>query len=109
MGIFKKLLILKLLSNKKLKKPLSKDILIVNKDLSNFPIFYFRNITECVDTRFHMRPNQDLNLYVMIKCILKFKFSLFSYVCEYIKCVNPKILLTLIDNDILFYKFQYLF
>ena len=109
MDKFKKLLILIFLSNKKLKKPLSKDILIINKDLSNFPIFYFRNITEIVDTRFHMRPNQDLNLYVMIKCILKLKFSLFSYVCEYIKCVNPKILLTLIDNDVLFYKLKKLF
>ena len=109
MRIFKKLLILIFLSNKKLKKPLSKDILIVNKDLSNFPIFYFRNITECVDTRFHMFPNRDLNLYVLTRCILKFKFSLFSYVCEYIKCVNPKILLTLIDNDSLFYKLKKLF
>ena len=64
MDTFKKLLILIFLSKKIFKKPLSKDILIVNKDLSDFPIAYFKNTTECVDTRFHMRPNQDLNLYV---------------------------------------------
>lgn len=109
MNAIKKLLILIFLSKKIFKKPLSKDILIVNKDLSSFPIYYFKNITECLDTRFHMRPNQDLNLYVLIKCILKFKFSFFSYVCEYIKCVNPKILLTLIDNDLIFYKLKKIF
>ena len=56
-----------------------------------------------------MRPNQDLNLYVLIKCIIKFKFSFFDYICEYIRCVNPKILLTLIDNDLLFYKLKKFF
>lgn len=109
MDTFKKLLILIFLSKKIFKKPLSKDILIVNKDLSDFPISYFKNTTECLDTRFHMRPNQDLNLYVLIKCIIKFKFSFFSYICEYIRCVNPKILLTLIDNDLLFYKLKKIF
>lgn len=106
MDTIKRLLILIFLSKKIFKKPLSKDILIINKDLSDYPISYFKKITECLDTRFHMRPNRDLNLYVLIKCILKFKFSFFSYVCEYIKCVDPKILLTLIDNDLLFYKLK---
>ncbi len=109
MSTLKKLLILIFLSNKTFKKPLSKDILIVDKDLSNLPMFYFKNITECLDTRFHIFPNRNLNLYVLVKCFLKFKFSFFSYVCEYIRCVNPKILLTLIDNNILFYRLKKIF
>ena len=64
MSTLKKLLILIFLSNKTLKKPLSKDILIVDKDLSNLPMFYFKNITECLDTRFHIFPNRNLNLYI---------------------------------------------
>ena len=106
MNTFRKVYILFFLSNKIFKKPKSKDILIINKDLSNLPIFYYKNISDYLDTRFHIKPNGDLNLYVLLRCILKFKFSFFSYVCEYVKCVNPKILVTLIDNDILFYRLK---
>ena len=40
---------------------------------------------------------------------LKLKFSSFDYFCEYIRFVQPKILITLIDNDPLFYKFKSIF
>lgn len=48
----------------------------------------------------------ELNIYVFIRCIFKFKFSKIDYIIEYIDLTNPKILLTYSDNDILFYKIK---
>jgi surface carbohydrate biosynthesis protein len=52
-----------------------------------------------LDTRY-----ETINLAILIRVILKFKFSYRDYLKEYIEFVNPKILITLIDNNQFFYE-----
>lgn len=109
MNFLKKIFIVIFLSKKTIKKPKKKKILIVNKDLSDFIIKYVKTNFDILDTRFHYFPFRQLNLYVLTKSFLKLKFSFFDYVCEYIRFVQPKILITLIDNDPMFYKLKLVF
>ena len=46
------------------------------------------------------------NLFIIIKNFLCFKFSLIEYFETYIKYTEPKFFITLIDNNILFYKLR---
>lgn len=109
MNFLKKLFIIIFFSIKSLKKPEKKKILIINKDLSDFLKKYLKENYDIIDTRFHLFPSRQLNLYILLKCFLKIKFSFLDYVCEYIRHVQPKILITLIDNDLLFYKLKIIF
>ena len=45
-----------------------------------------------------------LNIYILIKSFLKFRFSFFNYLQEYVDYCSPKILITFTDNDSRFYK-----
>ena len=109
MNFLKKILITIFLSKKIFKKPETKSVLIINEDLSSFIKRYLNKNFDILDTRFHYFPNRKLNLYVLINCFLKLKFTFFDYICEYIKFVQPKILVTLIDNDPLFYRLKTFF
>ena len=109
MNFFKKILIVIFLSRKTFKRPDKKKVLIVNKDLSSFLEKYLKKNYGILDTRFHLFPSRELNLYILLKCFIKKKFSFLDYVYEYINHVQPKILITLIDNDLLFYKLKNLF
>jgi surface carbohydrate biosynthesis protein len=46
------------------------------------------------------------NLFIIIKNFLSFKFSLIKYFETYIKYIDPKFIITFIDNNILFFKLQ---
>lgn len=46
---------------------------------------------------------EEFNLYVLIKTIFSRKLSYKSYLKQYIKLINPKIVLTFIDNNLFFY------
>lgn len=49
---------------------------------------------------------EKLNLYILIKIILKFKLSNKSYIKEYIQNSYPKAIITWIDNNIFFYQLE---
>ena len=102
-----KIIFILFFSKKNFTKPKQKKILIIDKDLSEYILKYFnkKNIGT-VNTRFLVKKNKKNNLYIFLKMILNFKFSMQGYVEDYIKCTNPKILITLIDNNELFYKFK---
>lgn len=109
MNFFKKIFIIIFLSTKTFKKPEKKKILIIDKDLSDYLKKYLKNNYETIDTRFHLLPLRQLNLFILLKCFLKKKISFLDYVYEYIRYVQPKILITLIDNNSLFYKLKTIF
>ena len=50
----------------------------------------------------HIR-GEKLNLIAILNCVLKFKFKFIDYCNEYIKLVNPKFILTFLDNYPQFY------
>ena len=47
---------------------------------------------------------EKINLFILLKCLLKNKLDVNNYLKEYIKYVNPKLILTFIDNSRIFYS-----
>lgn len=86
------------------KKPQKKDVLIYDKNSSEFILKYIKlRKVSILDTRF-----ETINLYILLQSIVKNKFkNLFlSYVVQYIKSVDPKVVLTLTDTDLRFYQIK---
>ena len=50
------------------------------------------------------RRGEEINIAILLKCLVKFKFSTLDYFCEFIKCVKPKLILTAFDYHTIFYK-----
>lgn len=99
-----KLLYLFVLSKKVLTKPPKKKILIFDSDDSEKLIKYLnKKNVEVMDMRMLYEANQRLNIYILLKCFLNFKFSIKEYLEEYVRAVNPKLLITLTDNYPIFY------
>ena len=53
----------------------------------------------------HIR-NKNLNIMILIKMFLNFKFNFTNYIYYYIECAQPKIVITCIDNDYNFYTLK---
>ena len=88
-------------------KPKQKKFLIVNGDHAEVIQKYLNNSeVNIVYNRFTRGIEQDakINIFILFLVIAKFKFSTKEYVKEYIKYSRPKIIVTLIDNDIFFYE-----
>jgi len=99
-----------LYAKKKLFKPEKKDILIFDSDLSDYLLKYFnREDVHVLDVRYRQKPGQKINLYVILKMILTLKFSSTDYFKYYIGLVEPKIIITMIDNNKTFYKLKKLY
>ena len=53
---------------------------------------------------------KEINIFIIMRLILKFKkINVLNYYIEFIKIANPKILITFIDNNIIFYKLKNIF
>jgi len=50
---------------------------------------------------------EKINIFVLMKMILRFKFSHQTYLKEYIKSIDPKAIITFIDNNINFYELKF--
>ena len=50
------------------------------------------------------RRGEEINLYILLKCLLKVKISTLDYCDEFIKHVSPKLILTAFDYHTIFYK-----
>ncbi len=86
------------------KKPKSVDIIIYDRILSEYIALYLKPFShEVLQIR-----GQSLNLFILLKLILKFptKNFLHEYVKIYIETVKPKIVITANDNDIKFFKLK---
>ena len=49
---------------------------------------------------------EKVNLYILFKALLTFKFSVQKYYEVFINQVNPKVIVTFTDNNVLFYKLK---
>lgn len=82
--------------------PKKTDILIF--DFFSKPIvqiIFNLNKVEFLSTR-----KEEINLFILFKLFLRLKFSYFNYLLTYIDHVNPKLLVTSIDNNKDFYKIK---
>jgi len=85
-------------------RPEKAEILIYDQEGSNFLINFISNHSYVIlSTR-----GENINVRCIIKCLFKKKFWLDSafetYIYTFVNYVNPKIVITLIDNDSRFYK-----
>ena len=100
---------LSILINSKLifSKPPRKKILIYDEVGSELIL---RNLNKATAHIFYSRWNKEiktsLNIYIIFKLILKFRFSKINYFKLYLKYVNPKLIITLIDNNESFYHLK---
>jgi surface carbohydrate biosynthesis protein len=89
-------------ANKVFSKPKEKKILIFDRAGSELFLRYFNlKDVEIFDIR-----GESINIYLLFKTFIKMKFDFISYASEYLECVQPKLVLTFIDNDISFYTFK---
>lgn len=99
-------------SKKKIFKPSQKKILIINGDLSDLIAKNFKKSEiDVVYNRFtrHIERDAEINLYVVFYNFFRLKFSGTEYVKTYIDFCKPKLMITLIDNDIFFYRLKNLY
>jgi len=86
-------------------KPPKKKILFFDEEgIGVIKKFFNKNDYEILNVR-----KENLNISIILKMLLNFKFSFRHYIYFYIKAVDPKIVITFIDNSILFYNYKKLF
>ena len=82
--------------------PKKKEILIFDQTGShNFFKYLKRYNYSILRTRY-----EELNIPIFFKTFFQFKFNYQSYLINYINCVNPKLILTYMDNNPRFYKLK---
>jgi surface carbohydrate biosynthesis protein len=82
-------------------KPPQKKILLFDKNSNIFFNYLKKNEFSLLNLE------TEINIFVLLRLIFKFKrINLINYYIEYIKICSPKVLITFIDNNILFYKFK---
>ena len=59
------------------------------------------NKVEFISTR-----KEEINLFILTKLIFGFKLNYFDYLLKYIDYVNPKVVITSIDNNKDFYRIK---
>ncbi len=88
-------------------KPPKKKILIYDEVGSELIL---RNLNKDIAHIFYSRLNKgiktSLNIYIILKLIFKFNLSKINYLKLYLKYVNPKLIITLIDNNETFYHLK---
>lgn len=83
-------------------KPGNADVLIYDRSGSEVFLKYLDpKSVEIMDIR-----GESINLYVLFKCLLCWKFNLLHYSVQYSACVMPSVALTFIDNNSIFYQLK---
>ena len=97
--------IFKIIQTKKIfTKPQKKKFLIL--DSSNY--FIFNNYLNLNEVEFLMSGTKVL-IFILLKNILKLKFSMKEYIIEYIRAVSCKYIITFVDNNVICYELKDLF
>jgi len=95
----------------KLTLPQKKEILFFDRvGLENFEKYLDINMVEVLDVRF-----ESVNIPILLRTVYnvfirrKYDFSLRSYLEEYIKYVEPRLVITFIDTNVYFWTLKYTF
>jgi surface carbohydrate biosynthesis protein len=82
-------------------RPTSKEVLIFDDTNTNLIKKYLKNKFTILYTR-----NEKFNLFILLQNFFRGKFTKLEYLETYIKYVNPKVILTTVDNNSLFYELK---
>lgn len=88
-------------SKKEFKFPEKRRILIIDKVNSNLITSLINEKVNILATRY-----ESINLLVLLKVILKFKFTFNDYILEYIKRSGSSVVVSYIDNNLFYYKIK---
>lgn len=91
-------------SKKEFGFPEKRRILIIDKVNSKLITSIINEKVNILATR-----NESINLLVLLKVILKFKFTFNDYLLEYIKCSGSSVIVSYIDNNLFYYKIKNFF
>ncbi len=84
------------------KRPERKNFLILDSVQSDiFKNYINLNEVNFLDTRY-----ESLNIFIILKMIMKFKFSYYDYICEYIKFSNCKTVISFFDNYVSYLRLK---
>ena len=81
--------------------PKKKDVLVFDGNNNPFEKYISKKKLGVLYSR-----GEKLNIFILIRCVLKNKFSVNGYFKEYIEYVNPKLIITFIDNSVKFYELK---
>ena len=89
-----------------LKKPNYTNVIFIGKPSFHYDLFSKKNFVNLVANQNNTIAiwGEYYNLQILFRCLIKFKFSIIDYCQEYINQVNPKIVITLLDNNDIIYK-----
>ena len=96
-------------------KPTEKKVLIYDDVGSKYLKIYFKKKdlailnTRILDQSINDFKKKELNLFIVFKMLLNFQFSFSRYKELYLKFVNPKYIVTFIDNNFGFYNIVVLY
>ena len=82
-----------------LRPPKEKDILIYDGITNPFTKYFSSKFINILYVR-----KEEINLFILLKMLLNFKFSFKEYISSFVLYAKPKIILSAIDNDIKFYN-----
>ena len=89
----------------KFKYPKKTNLLIFDTHKINFLLNYFKKIEYLtMSVRY-----EEINFLILLKTILTYRFDLRfmqNYILNFIKFVNPKIIVSFIDNNMFFYQLK---
>ena len=70
---------------------------------------YYKSLKILPNNNFHILKTRvdEINIFIFLKILINLKFSYLAYLECYIKYVNPKLLITFVDNDFNFYKLNF--
>jgi surface carbohydrate biosynthesis protein len=83
------------------KKPKEKPILIIDGINNPFSFYFNKKQYNIFYRRF-----EEINFFIIYKCILNLNISAENYLKNFIKYTKPKILITAIDNNPSFYQYS---
>ncbi len=91
-----------------LRKPLSTEVIFIGKPIFHFNLFSKENLGQLVANKNNTIAvwNEYFNLFIIMRCLFKFKFSFLDYCQEYINVANPKLIISFLDNYDLIYKLK---
>ncbi len=90
------------------KKPNDSHVIFIGKPIFHYDLFSKKNFKKLIANHHNTIAiwGEYFNLQILFRCLLKFKFSIIDYCQEYINQVNPKVVITLLDNNDIIYKLK---